>query len=89
MYMIIVFVLSRLFWALGLLIKNFGIFTGIVKQIIKLLAGFASLTPSREDDILVTAIDDLFNSWQDRIYAVAVKIYDWYSGWQNIISWGD
>jgi hypothetical protein len=82
---VIRFVLTRIFWLAAYLVKNFGLFVGTVEQIIKLLAGFASLSPSRYDDDLVEEAKTLFNEWQGKIYSGAKKIVDFYEGdWKEI-----
>lgn len=80
----IIFLITRIFWIAALIVKEWGIITGIVKQIIKVAAGIVSLTPTRADDALVTAIDDLFNRIQDKIYKGAEVICSWYGTWGKI-----
>jgi len=87
---IIKFILTRVFWLAAYLLKNFGIFVGIVEQLIKLLAGLFSLTPSREDDMLAGDVKELFNSWQDKIYSVAQRIVDFYNNiWKEVDKGGE
>ena len=82
---IIVFITTRIFWLAAYLVKNFGIFVGMVEQLIKLFAGFVSLTPSRDDDQLAEQIKELFNSWQGEIYSVAQRIVDFYNNfWKKV-----
>ena len=80
----IIFIATRIFWIAALIVKEWGIITGIVKQILKALAGLASLSPTRKDDAFVTAIDDLFNKAQDRIYSIATAICGWYGTFGKI-----
>ena len=79
------FIITRIFWLASFLLKNFGLFVGTVEQIIKILAGIASLTPTRKDDELVQQVEDLFDSWQDKIYKVCEIIVDFYNNiWKKI-----
>jgi len=80
----VVFLATRVFWLAALVVKEWGLITGIVKQIIKVLAGLASFTPTRKDDDIVTQIDDLFNRIQDKIYKGAELIVSWYGSWGRI-----
>jgi len=81
----ITFVITRIFWLASLIIKEFGVFVGIVEQIIKLLAGVVSLTPTRKDDALIQEVENLFDIWQSKIYFIAQKIVDFYNNiWQPI-----
>jgi len=82
----IIFVITRIFWLASLIIKEFGVFVGIVEQIIKLLAGIVSFTPSREDDELIQAVEVLFDNWQKKIYNIASGIVNFYNNiWTKII----
>jgi hypothetical protein len=82
----IIFVITRIFWLASLIVKEFGVFVGIVEQIIKLLAGIVSFTPSREDDELIQAVEVLFDSWQKKIYNIASGIVNFYNNiWTKII----
>ena len=81
----IVFVITRIFWLASLIIKEFGVFVGIVEQIIKLLAGIVSFTPSRKDDELIQAVENLFDIWQEKIYSGAEVIVKFYNNiWTKI-----
>jgi phage-related protein len=81
----IIFIITRIFWIASLIIKEFGVFVGIVEQIIKFLAGIVSFTPSREDDELIQAVEDLFDSWQKKIYSGASIIVNFYNKvWKKI-----
>ena len=81
----ITFVITRIFWLASFLLKNFGVFAGIVEQIIKLLVGIVSLTPSRRDDVLIQDVENLFEVWQSKIYDTAQKIVDFYNNiWKPI-----
>jgi len=81
----IAFVMTRIFWLASFLLKNFGVFTGIVEQIIKLLVGIVSLTPSRRDDVLIQDVENLFEVWQSKIYDTAQKIVDFYNNfWKKV-----
>jgi len=86
---VIKFILTRVFWLAAYLVKNFGIFVGMVEQLIKLFVGFVSLTPSREDDQLAEQVKELFNSWQGKIYSVAQKIVDFYNNFWIEIDRGE
>ncbi|MCS7180339.1 MAG: hypothetical protein NZ891_03190, partial [bacterium] len=72
-------IITRIFWLASLIIKEFGLFVGLVEQIIKILAGIASLTPTRKDDVLVEEVKDLFNSWQEKIYKICEIIVRFYN----------
>ena len=61
------FILGAAAW----LMKNIGLIIGIVEQILKVLGGIVSLTPTRKDDVVVQWIEDKFNGIQGWIYSVA------------------
>lgn len=73
------YILTRIFWLASLILKEFSVFVGIVEQIIKFFVGIVSLTPSREDDVLIQQVEDLFDKVQSKIYQVCSKIVDFYN----------
>jgi len=58
---------------LGWIAKNIGLVIGIVEQILKVLAGIASLTPTRKDDTIVNWLEKLF----DKIKTPLYKFGEW------------
>ncbi|HOL83564.1 MAG TPA: hypothetical protein PLK48_06135 [Caldisericia bacterium] len=75
---ILIFILTRPFWLASLIVKEFGVFCGIVEQIIKILVGIVSLTPTREDDEVIQTVEDLWDVVQEKIYNIATLIYEFY-----------
>lgn len=81
----IVFIITRIFWLASLILKEFSVFVGLVEQILKILAGIVSLTPTREDDILIQQVEDLFDRIQGKIYSICSKIVEFYTNiWVRI-----
>ncbi|HOM27713.1 MAG TPA: hypothetical protein PKV21_09465 [bacterium] len=74
----VIFIITRIFWLASLILKEFGVFVGLVEQIIKLLAGIVSFTPSRYDDELIQIVEDMFDIWQRKIYKGCQIIVDFY-----------
>jgi hypothetical protein len=83
---IVYFCITRIIWLAAFLVKNFGMFVGLVEQVCKILAQIASWTPRRADDVIVEEVKLMFNSWQKNIYTVADKIVDFYDKNKDIIS---
>ena len=77
--MSIKFIITRIFWLASFLLKNFSLFVGVVEQVLKILAGIASLTPTRKDDVLVQNMEDMFDVWQGNIYKICEKIVKFYN----------
>ena len=75
----IAFIITRIFWLASVILKEFGLFVGLAEQMIKMLAGIASFTPTREDDILIQQVEDLFDSWQKKIYNLATNVVNFYN----------
>lgn len=73
------FIITRIFWLAGYMLKNFGIIVGIVEQIFKLAAGIASLTSTRKDDEIVEIVKVKFNNIQGKIYNICEKITKFYN----------
>jgi hypothetical protein len=55
----IIFIITRIFWLAAYLAKNFGIFVGMVEQLVKLFVGLVSLPLSREDGQLAEQVIEL------------------------------
>lgn len=81
----IIYIITRIFWLASLVLKEFSVFVGIVEQIIKLLAGIVSLTPTREDDTLIQQVEDLFDRAQGKIYQYCRRIVDFYKSFEKVI----
>ncbi|HRR96953.1 MAG TPA: hypothetical protein P5150_09535, partial [Candidatus Ratteibacteria bacterium] len=75
----------RVFWLASFILKNFGIFVGVVEQIIKILAGIVSFTPTRKDDILVEDVQKLFDVIQGKIYKGCEAIVNFYNTFGKIL----
>jgi|GEM_PF-2008370 len=81
----IIYIITRIFWLASFLLKNFSLFLGVVEQILKILAGIVSFTPTRKDDLLVQEIENLFDTWQKNIYIACEKITYFYNNiWKKI-----
>jgi len=79
------FIITRIFWLACLILKEFGVFVGLVEQIIKIVVGIFSLTPSRADDELIQQVENLFDIWQGKIYSGAEIIIKFYKNiWTKI-----
>ena len=73
------FIVTRIFWFAGYILKNFGIIIGIVEQVFKLAAGIVSLTPTRKDDAIVETLKIKFNKIQGIVYNICEKITKFYN----------
>jgi len=82
----IAFIVTRIFWLASLIIKEWGVFVGLVEQMIKILVGITSLTPTREDDEVIQYVEDLFDRIQEKIYGCCTKIVEFYNNvWIKIV----
>lgn len=83
---VVYFCITRILWLVAFITTNFGMIVGIIKQICKVLAKIASLTPTKKDDFLVPQVESLFDSIQKSIYTAAESVVEFYDKNKEIIS---